>query len=101
MGANHWSEEKWLRLVEQWCADFGPDLAARIIQSTVAAVGGERLTIPSLQDLQTRERDRRICNYHRGDCAETSARFDVSVATVRRVLLRQKMIDRSRMDAQK
>lgn len=61
-GNNHWSEERWNNLCKQLCADFGPASAAKIIETIVYTIGGERITIPSLQALQHRERDRRICN---------------------------------------
>lgn len=92
---NHWSEERWDRLITRWCADFGPDAAAKMIESTISECGGERITFPSLKDLQRRDRDRRICNYHRGNYEETAARFGVHVNTARRVVLRQRIIDRS------
>ena len=95
MGANnHWSEDRWARLVERWCEDFGPEAAAKIIESSIAACGGERMTWPSLQDLQRRDRDRRICTYHRGSVEETALRFGVDGHTVRRALMKQKFIGR-------
>lgn len=99
MGGNnsHWSEERWNRLIEQWCADFGPEAAAKIMQSSISAVGGERMTFPSLKDLETRERDRRICTLDLGNNhAELAERFGVHVCTIRRVILKQRMINREK-----
>ena len=97
MGANnHWSEERLDNLCKQLCADFGPASAAKIIETVVCTIGGERITIPSIQDLQRRERDRKICTVFRGDYQEITARFDVSETTARRVVLKQRMIDRAR-----
>ena len=96
-GNNHWSEGRWDDLCKQLCADFGPEDAAKIIQTIVYTIGGERITLPSIQDLERRERDRRICDYHRGSIAETAARFNVSENTARRALLRQRIIDRNRI----
>ncbi len=93
---NHWSEERWDNLCKQLCADFGPASAAKIIETIVYTIGGERLTIPSIQDIEKRERDRRICNFHRGDYLETAARFNVHVNTARRVVLKQRMIERQK-----
>lgn len=93
-GNNHWSEERWERLTKRLCADFGPASAAKIIESIVYEIGGERVTIPNLQDLQRRERDRKICNVFRGDYQEITARFAVSETTARRVILKQHIIDR-------
>lgn len=93
---NHWSEGIWTRLVKRWCSDFGPEAAAKIVESTIYECGGERLTLPSVADLARRDRDRRICNYHTGNYAETSARFSISETTARRVVLKQRMIDRSK-----
>jgi len=93
---NHWSEERWDNLCTQLCANFGPASAAKIIETIIHTIGGERLTIPSIQDLEKRERDRRICNYHRGDYEETAARFGIHVNTARRVVLKQLMIERQK-----
>jgi Mor family transcriptional regulator len=88
---NHWSEERWDSLCKHLCADFGPASAAKIIETIVYSIGGERLTIPSLQDIQDRERDRRICNQFRGDnIAELHA------TTIRRIILKQRIMDRDR-----
>jgi Mor family transcriptional regulator len=99
LGNNHWSEERWQRLVEQWCADFGPEAAARIIQSTITAVGSERMSFPSIADLQRRERDRQICNLDLGDNhSELAERFGCGLRTVERVILRQRIMDRQRQN---
>ena len=98
-GNNHWSEERWNRLVEQWCIDFGPESAAKIIQSSIVAIGGERITFPSLKDLERRERDRRICDFHRGDFSETAAHFGISDCTARRAVLKQRMLERDKFSS--
>ncbi len=97
MGANnHWSEERWDGLCKQLCADFGPASAAKIIETVIATIGGERITIPTIQDLQRRERDRQIWSCFRGDYQEIMVRFSISETTARRVILKQRIIERSR-----
>lgn len=100
MGVNNHkhSEVRWNRLVEAWCADFGPEAAAKIMQSSIAAIGGERMTFPSLRDLQRRERARRICTVFCGNYQETAARFDLSEEQIRRIIQKQRMIDRSKKE---
>jgi len=93
---NHWSEERWNRLLEQWCIDFGPKAAAKIIQCSIVAIGGERITIPSIKDIERRERDRRVCAFFCGDYRESSVRFGISISTARRIIMKQRMIDRSK-----
>ena len=93
---NHWSEERWDNLCKQLCADFGPASAAKVIETIVYTVGGERITIPSIKDLERRERNRRICNFHRGNVEETASHFNLHVETIRRILLQQRTLDRSR-----
>ncbi len=95
---NHWSEERWTRLVKRWCSDFGPEAAAKIVESTIYECGGERLTLPSLQDLQRRERDRKICDLFTGNnILELAERFRVEHKTIRRAVLRQRIIDRQKI----
>ncbi len=94
-GNNHWSEERWERLTKRLCADFGPASAAKIIESIVYEIGGERVTIPNLQDLQRRERDRKICNLHTGDnTSELAVRFSLHENSIRRILLSQRFRQR-------
>lgn len=97
MGANnHWSEERWDNLHKQLCADFGEASAAKIVETIVHTIGGERITIPSIHDLQCRERDRRVCNYFTGNYAETAQRFSMSERQARRIILKQRMLERDK-----
>lgn len=93
---DRWSEDRWNRLVTRWISDFGPDAAARMIESTIYECGSERITIPSIKDLQRRERDRKICSLFQGNYQELAARFDLDECTIRRIILKQRMIDRSK-----
>ncbi len=95
---NHWSDKRWDELCKQFCADHGPVVAAKIIQTIVNIRGGERITIPSIQDLERRERDRKIFSlfwgeYH-GDYQAIALRFGISEATVRRIILKQRILER-------
>jgi Mor family transcriptional regulator len=90
----HWGEERWDRLCRQLCENFGPASAAKIIETLVYTVGGERITIPSIQDLERRARDRKICDVFRGNYQECAIRFGLSETTIRRVVHKQQMIDR-------
>lgn len=89
-----WMEERWARLCKNLCADFGPASAAKIIETIVCAIGGERVTIPSQADLQRHKRNRQIYAVFRGDYNEISARFGISVDIARRVVMQQRMIER-------
>ena len=96
---NHWSEECWDGLCKQLCADFGPALAAKIVETIVSSpIAGARMTIPTIQDLQRRARDRKICSLFTGDYIALAERFGLSETSVRRIVLKQRMIDRSRYD---
>lgn len=96
---NHWSEERWDSLCKQLCADFGPEAASKIIKTIIYTIGGERITLPSIQDLQKRERDRQICLLDRGDNhPELAERFQTSVRTVERAILKQRILDRQKQN---
>lgn len=93
MPANrHWGEERWDCLCKQLCENFGPEAAAKIIETIVTTIGGERITLPNLQDIEMRARNRKICNLYRGDYGEIMARFNISINTVRRILKKQRTI---------
>jgi Mor family transcriptional regulator len=93
---NHWNEEQWMNLNKQICENFGPMLAAKIMETIITTIGGARITIPSIQDIERRERNRKICDVFHGDVQECAARFGVSGSTIRRVIMKQRMIDRTK-----
>lgn len=96
---NHWNNnDRWDTLVKQLCSDFGPDSTAKIIETIVYTIGGERITMPSIYDLERRARDRKICDVFRGDYREIAVRFALSMNQVRRIIKRQRMIDRSKRE---
>lgn len=69
------------------CFEFGDQQARAVFQVLVEEVGGMRLTVPSLRDLERSERDRRIRKEFTGfNHQELALRFGLSVSQIRRVV---------------
>jgi Mor family transcriptional regulator len=74
-------------LFQRLCSDFGEASGFSIIKTIVEELGGLRVSIPDLQDLEREERDRRITSLFNGrNYAELGDRFGLSPRQVRHIV---------------
>lgn len=75
------------QFVSRICSDFGLESGRAIMRVMFEELGGFRITIPTLEDLDREERDRRIRIIFNGiNIEELSERFGISKRQVRRIV---------------
>lgn len=74
-------------LFQRLCSDFGEASGFSIIKTIVEELGGLRVSIPGLQDLEREERDRRILSLFNGrNYIDLADRFGLSPRQVRHIV---------------
>lgn len=66
-----------------------PGQGERILLVIAGASGGERWSVPSIDELDRIQRDKRICQLYKGaNISELALRFQLSESQVRRIVVR-------------
>lgn len=74
-------------LFRRVCAEFGEASGAAIVRTIVEELGGLRISVPDIHDLEREERDRRIRILFNGtNYSDLSERFGLSRSQVRNII---------------